>query len=503
MSAKRKEPNEIGKNPVIEKVREEHFAKPSVLTPFSIAVAGDIIQSDPLANRMDPEIRGILDVVKDSDVGFANMESNFYDKRNQLSHVGGLSGVKEVAQDVMDMGFGLVARASNHTTDMGVDEMLKSNQYLQDAGIVYAGSGINLEDARAPQYLSTPKGRVGLTAMVMSFSRVNNSSSSSACAGMEMASYGAGNMGGLAGINNLRVRPFYIVSPEQFAALKAIKDDQEAFFEEALVQAGEHNTGGRGEYGEASLRNTQGPAPTTGDTLYLNGKWYKVGAHRCGMEYDMNADDLRLNLRSIREGKEWSDFMIATMHSHDNDNIFQILDFLQQKPSDYLVDLAHQCIDNGADMFVGTGPHILRGIEIYKGRPIFYSLASFVYQLWGTPAGPDRYTDNMLDWYYCETTGTEMNMEMWPPLSITKHPDLSNMESMESVLADCKYENGKLAQIILHPIEFGYDAPISQRGIPRIPKPNVAVRILERMQRMSEPYGTVITIENNLGIIRL
>jgi hypothetical protein len=47
---------------------------------------------------------------------------------------------------------------------------------------------------------------------------------------------------------------------------------------------------------------------------------------------------------------------------------------------DFLVELAHQAIDNGADAFVGHGPHVLRGVEIYKGKPIFYGLGEFFYQ---------------------------------------------------------------------------------------------------------------------------
>ena len=34
-------------------------------------------------------------------------------------------------------------------------------------------------------------------------------------------------------------------------------------------------------------------------------------------------------------------------------------------------------IDAGADAVVGHGPHVLRGVEFYKGRPIFYSLGNF------------------------------------------------------------------------------------------------------------------------------
>jgi hypothetical protein len=39
---------------------------------------------------------------------------------------------------------------------------------------------------------------------------------------------------------------------------------------------------------------------------------------------------------------------------------------------------ARAVIDAGADAVVGHGPHVLRGIEFYRGRPIAYSLGNFV-----------------------------------------------------------------------------------------------------------------------------
>ena len=68
--------------------------------------------------------------------------------------------------------------------------------------------------------------------------------------------------------------------------------------------------------------------------------------------------------------------MIATIHAHQGDSVLQSFLF-EDHPPDFLVELAHQSIDNGADAFVGHGPHILRGIEIYKGKPIFYDLGEF------------------------------------------------------------------------------------------------------------------------------
>ena len=37
-------------------------------------------------------------------------------------------------------------------------------------------------------------------------------------------------------------------------------------------------------------------------------------------------------------------------------------------------------IDAGADVVTASGPHVLRGIEIYKGQPIFYGLGDFIFQ---------------------------------------------------------------------------------------------------------------------------
>ncbi len=41
--------------------------------------------------------------------------------------------------------------------------------------------------------------------------------------------------------------------------------------------------------------------------------------------------------------------------------------------------IAHALIDSGADMIIGHHPHVVQGIEVYKGRPIFYSLGNFIF----------------------------------------------------------------------------------------------------------------------------
>ena len=46
-------------------------------------------------------------------------------------------------------------------------------------------------------------------------------------------------------------------------------------------------------------------------------------------------------------------------------------------PAEFIPVFARQMIDAGADLVVGHGPHLLRGMEIYKGKPIFYSPGQF------------------------------------------------------------------------------------------------------------------------------
>ncbi|MDP8239508.1 MAG: CapA family protein [Candidatus Hatepunaea meridiana] len=48
-------------------------------------------------------------------------------------------------------------------------------------------------------------------------------------------------------------------------------------------------------------------------------------------------------------------------------------------PKDYQVELAHLCIDYGADLIIGHHPHVVQGIELYHNVPIFYSLGNYAF----------------------------------------------------------------------------------------------------------------------------
>ena len=45
----------------------------------------------------------------------------------------------------------------------------------------------------------------------------------------------------------------------------------------------------------------------------------------------------------------------------------------------YQIALGHAAIDAGADLVMGHGPHVIQGIEVYEGKPVFYSLDNFTF----------------------------------------------------------------------------------------------------------------------------
>ncbi|MBQ8301518.1 MAG: CapA family protein [Clostridia bacterium] len=58
-------------------------------------------------------------------------------------------------------------------------------------------------------------------------------------------------------------------------------------------------------------------------------------------------------------------------------------------PNDYQREIAHKAIDLGADLVIGTHPHVLQGIEKYNGRYIAYSLGNFCFGGNNNPADKD------------------------------------------------------------------------------------------------------------------
>lgn len=84
-----------------------------------------------------------------------------------------------------------------------------------------------------------------------------------------------------------------------------------------------------------------------------------------------SAYDKEIAQKQINESKEnGSDFIIVYMH-YGNE--------YSRSPNEYQINMSHEVIDAGADIVLGAHPHVTQGIEMYNGKPIFYSLGNFVF----------------------------------------------------------------------------------------------------------------------------
>lgn len=72
----------------------------------------------------------------------------------------------------------------------------------------------------------------------------------------------------------------------------------------------------------------------------------------------------------IKKHKDEGSIVIANFHWGDEKSY---------KPNGHQIDVAHAAIDYGADIVIGHHPHVIQGLEIYKGKPIAYSLANFCF----------------------------------------------------------------------------------------------------------------------------
>lgn len=80
--------------------------------------------------------------------------------------------------------------------------------------------------------------------------------------------------------------------------------------------------------------------------------------------------DPTLLLEEIKKAREACDYLVVYVHwGIERD----------ERPQEYQRILGQQYIDAGADLVVGSHPHVMQGLEYYKGKPIVYSLGNFVF----------------------------------------------------------------------------------------------------------------------------
>lgn len=130
------------------------------------------------------------------------------------------------------------------------------------------------------------------------------------------------------------------------------------------------------DYGQNGLQDTKNSLDEAGVLYAINDiiSYYTtkdgmlVAVLSASVTSGGNANDQYL-LNGVTEAKnQGADLVVVSCHWGIEKEFY---------PNDYQRNLGHALIDKGADLIIGTHPHVLQGVEEYKGKLIIYSLANF------------------------------------------------------------------------------------------------------------------------------
>ena len=426
----------------------------------TFVATGDSIITRRVADRKDKPFLDMVELIRGADSAFTNLEI-VTPKEPWIPNTGPLGSNLGSPPFILDelkwMGFNLYGAANNHSIDFTFVGLVDTMEALKERDLVYAGAGMTLGEARKPAYFDTPAGRVGLVACASTFDESAQAAASRS------------DVGGRPGLSPMRFETEYVVNSEQLAALGNI---DQALGTDAVTSRWRE-----------IFDNPNPEAYKFLGSDFVEGETPRVSTHSKESDLEQIAD-------AISEARQHADLVVATIHAHEGQNG----DLNTQDIADFIVPMARRWIDAGADIFVGHGPHTLRALEIYKGKPIFYSLGNFfftsstnprngaeVYEKQGLP--PSATPEDLKKATLTDEEGNYKHMNGDP-------------QFWRAVMPICRFEGRELVDIELHPVELGFDLPEDERGVPVLADSEVGAMILQNLQELSAPFGTELKIES-------
>ena len=418
---------------------------------MTLALAGDAIITRRLSVYDEPDFLALRELVQGATAAFVNLEMLLHNWEPDVipaTQSGGtyMQADPSMAKELVWMGFDMVNMANNHTGDYGIGALRRTTEAVEAAGLVHAGTGENLAEARAPAYLETPRGRVALLAGASTFPDASR-------AGAQRK-----DMRGRPGLAPIRHDEVRQVTQDQ---MELLRDFQEA---------------------------ATGTRPS-GDRLRIFGETVTVGPEYATLSTP-NEGDLAEIVASVEAAARQADFVIYSGHSHESGQT-------NNYPADFIRTVAHAVIDAGADIYVAHGPHVVRGIELYGDGIIFYSVGDFLFQNETVPRQPsDNYGNYGLD-------PEAVAADFYDARNSRGGSFPARQQVWESIVPLVRFDSDGLASVELHPITLGFGLPRPQRGRPLLATGELAEKIISELQEYSEGFGTEIEIRDGVGVVRL
>ena len=443
---------------------------------LNVVVSGDSLLAMRIPKGENEAFFALAQKIREADFAHTHLETLLHDYHGPELYPsaeagwGWMRGPKGVAKDLHWLGIDLVSLASNHALDYSYGGLFSTWEALQDAGVAHAGTGLNLGESRAPAFVQTAHARVAVVSATSSFPK------------WARAGEARSDMIGRPGVNPLRYH--HQIDAETMETVVSLSRRLGSWVtkldnEYVVNPAGLHNTLWRFEVTDQKEVTTI-----------------------------LDEDDLAGNLASVANASRQADIVIMHLHTHEWDGESGVL----SSPASFVRPFAQACIDAGAHIFLAQGSHApLRGIEIYKGRPIFYDpgdpfalgradrVPADFYLRWGYDPKARRPGATPADAY-----------EAWKPV-FGRDPESGAILSPKEpysrnpgfVLPVCQFNSDlELHGITLYPATWLMH-PRSHEGLPALAKDEQGTQILRRVEQLSEPYGTEIRIEDAVGQIRL
>jgi poly-gamma-glutamate synthesis protein (capsule biosynthesis protein) len=445
---------------------------------FTLAATGDAIVGHRVTDRGDEQFAHLRSVLAGADAALTQVEPVVVDDdclhaslpqvRDQYQYLspfpGAIMGTAPTSLDTLSsMGCNLFTAASNHAYDFGPGGVRCTLSAMRDRGLTVAGLGTDLSAARSPSYLETPAGRVGLVDATTSVPPGGE-------AGVSTPAFD-----GQAGVSPLHVEWTYRVPEDRLDQLREIAA-------EAGIEAV------KGEW----LRRTN-PDWADDDAYYFMQMRFAPATEDRppGIYQAVSRRDRSALLAQVQTAAANADWVVLALHAHQsadgNRNTSDAPPFLH--------DLARDAVDTGVDAVVVTGPHTLRGVEVYEGRPICYSLGNFWFHeeaIHRVPDDPEQVTDDSVP----DVRGDSA--------AEGESEGSHDADNWRSVLPVCTFgADGDLSDLTLYPVTLRPTADPPLRGTPAMATGETAHSILDVVERRSEPFGTPVRRDGTVGSVEL
>jgi poly-gamma-glutamate capsule biosynthesis protein CapA/YwtB (metallophosphatase superfamily) len=424
-----------------------------------MALTGDSIVNRHFSVFKEPGFLEVVRILREADFAFTNFETLIPNGKGYPRHPPTgiyMDSPPVIADDLVWMGIDAVNLAHNHAADYSKPALIETYRILMEAGLPPAGFGMNLAQARAPAYIETANGRVALIGMwATDYYRAE----------LHRAGVQGRSIRGRPGTNVLRLETDYTVDQETFDAFKENATRWGIPWVEETEPVNTYATRDGTRPAAAKFGFGPGTKLTIGPTRQVRKRAFRV-----------DEDGVMM---AIKEARGQADWVVVTIHDGGEE---------------FHRTFAKTCIDAGADVFLAHGDHRMHGVEIYKGKPIFYGTGDlFLENETVNPLPYEEYEMYALDDNKLTPRDFYDNR--------LRNPDYfaGTFVNWQNVIAVPEWQDGELSEITFHPITLGFETPRSQRGRPMMADPDLGKKIIERLREMSEHYGTEIAYEDGVG----